>query len=557
MKKRPLALVCAAGAACLTVLLSLRAPGQAVVRERVEISAPILPRTTVIYQPFPGTLEGEKAMAHDAALLFDGLLEHCAPLYPKIALAPSGVGLSDQQLATNYVEVARCSYEQYGAKPYWIPKLIDDVDICGTEMGAGWRLPSEADLASLSESDFQAVADKWNHPSADVTFSSFFSSLAIWVRGTNGSIEIGTLAPGGADNRVRPIAPEISLTNHYEGDVSLRCIRRTDLPPDGAGASGGAQGGSGTGGGSEGGGGGASADGGGGGRDAGGDDPDVLDAAGAVTVCDGFTLPADHPNAARDYDTHAAGMVNDAVTGLMWESAATQGGTVFREWDCTRRNTGAQVDWRRPTLLELVSIVDFASENPAIDQAGFPGTPADYFASATPLYVDGRPFGPEGYGWSVDFGTGLWTNGLPPDFRYRCVRDVAPRRCYRAAERYQPTASSSVAAVFDAFSGLTWQRGLAPEMKTWSDAKAYCEALGGGYRLPGVKELLSIMDLETASRPAIDPVAFPGTPSGSFWSGTPAADGTPTALATDFTAATNGITSALDQLSVQYVRCVR
>ena len=93
-----------------------------------------------------------------------------------------GAPLSPAQLATNYDQVGRCAYEQYTAKPYWIPKLVDDVDICGTEMGTGWRLISEADLASFSEADLQKVAGTWNlHVVGGGGLGFFFSSLAIWV----------------------------------------------------------------------------------------------------------------------------------------------------------------------------------------------------------------------------------------------------------------------------------------------------------------------------------------------------------------------------------------
>jgi hypothetical protein len=201
----------------------------------VEISAPILPRTSVIYAPFPTSLDGEKAMAHDAALLFDWLLPQCAPLYPTITLAPAdGSVLSQTQLATNYDQVGLCAYQQYVAKPYWIPKLVDDVDICGSEMGPGWRLIGEADLASLTAADFQNLADTWDLTAIGGNGLGFFySTLAIWVRAADGTIQAGTLAPGVSGSRVTPLPPGISPTDHYEGSLGLRCIRRTDLPKPG------------------------------------------------------------------------------------------------------------------------------------------------------------------------------------------------------------------------------------------------------------------------------------------------------------------------------------
>jgi hypothetical protein len=209
------------------------APSIIVTPQRVQISAPILPRLLVIYTTFPADLDGEKKMAHNAALLFDWLLPQCAPLYPKITLAPSdGTPLTPTQLAVNYDQVGLCAYMQYTSKPYWIPKLIDDVDICGTEMGVGWRLITEADIASLTEADFQRLADTWSLEGADHTgLGFFFASLAIWVRADDGTIKAGTLAPGvAADSRVMPLGVPPGSTAHYEGNLGLRCIRRTDLP---------------------------------------------------------------------------------------------------------------------------------------------------------------------------------------------------------------------------------------------------------------------------------------------------------------------------------------
>jgi len=207
------------------------APAVVVGPARVEISAPILPRTEIIYTAFPTTLEGEKAMAHDAALLFDWLLPRCAPLYPMITLAPAdGSVLSPPQLALNYDQVGLCAYEKYTAKPYWIPKLIDDVDICGTEMGPAWRLITEADLASLTYADFRAAADTWNLQSiGGQGLGFFFSSLAIWVRANDGTIKAGTLAPGVTGDRVTPLQLQNgwTLTQHYEGNLGLRCIKRS------------------------------------------------------------------------------------------------------------------------------------------------------------------------------------------------------------------------------------------------------------------------------------------------------------------------------------------
>jgi hypothetical protein len=67
--------------------------------------------------------------------------------------------------------------------------------------------------------------------------------------------------------------------------------------------------------------------------------------------------------------------------------------------------------------------------------------------------------------------------------------------------------------------GLTWQKMLAAEEFAWAGADAYCKGLdlaGGGWRLPTIAELLSLV--EGSSSPRIDTDVFPGTGPDSFWS---------------------------------------
>ncbi len=90
--------------------------------------------------------------------------------------------------------------------------------------------------------------------------------------------------------------------------------------------------------------------------------------------------------------------------------------------------------------------------------------------------------------------------------------------------------------VTDTITGLVWQNdvssartgcsGIGNFTCTWAEANAYCGglSLGGlsGWRLPAVMELTTIVDV-TKTSPAIDPTAFPKTPSTgwSFWTSSP------------------------------------
>lgn len=82
--------------------------------------------------------------------------------------------------------------------------------------------------------------------------------------------------------------------------------------------------------------------------------------------------------------------------------------------------------------------------------------------------------------------------------------------------------SENGATVHDNFSGLTWQRLVAPKGVTWEAALDYCKTLKLGgtqeWQLPTLKALLSLVTEPVApSKIYIDATAFPHTPSEFFW----------------------------------------
>lgn len=77
----------------------------------------------------------------------------------------------------------------------------------------------------------------------------------------------------------------------------------------------------------------------------------------------------------------------------------------------------------------------------------------------------------------------------------------------------------------DSVTGLTWQRGTAPQVLSWQDAQAYCaglriEGADGAFRLPSRIELSSIVDFGQDA-PKVERTAFPETPPEDFWTATP------------------------------------
>jgi Protein of unknown function (DUF1566) len=69
--------------------------------------------------------------------------------------------------------------------------------------------------------------------------------------------------------------------------------------------------------------------------------------------------------------------------------------------------------------------------------------------------------------------------------------------------------------VLDNITLLTWQSAAAGPY-TRPDAASHCAGLGSGWRVPSMTELQSLVD-DTRHDPAIDPTAFPNTPSDWFW----------------------------------------
>lgn len=118
------------------------------------------------------------------------------------------------------------------------------------------------------------------------------------------------------------------------------------------------------------------------------------------------------------YTDNADGTVTDSVTGLMWEktgttTAMTQPAAVT--YCATMATTGGHSDWRLPSRIELVSIVDYG-RNPRISPL-FTGTASSDYWSSTSSAENSS------FAWFVHFGNGSTdvddTSGMG---NVRCVR---------------------------------------------------------------------------------------------------------------------------------------
>src|SRR5262245_10302592 len=113
-------------------------------------------------------------------------------------------------------------------------------------------------------------------------------------------------------------------------------------------------------------------------------------------------------------------IVRDNVTGLEWQAIPFDKRMTWAEAEkaCAALRLGGHDDWRLPTRAELLTLVDDTRHNPAIDTDAFPGTPSEWFWTATPYAAD-----PKSYAWVVYFDGGNSDDGYRGGgYRVRAVR---------------------------------------------------------------------------------------------------------------------------------------
>jgi len=97
--------------------------------------------------------------------------------------------------------------------------------------------------------------------------------------------------------------------------------------------------------------------------------------------------------------------------------------------------------------------------------------------------------------------------------------------------------------------GLEWTLDNYGPM-TWDDAVDCCKSLGGGWRLPTIEELLTLVDF-TKSDPS---TKLPNHESSYYWSSTILASDPNDAWSIYFG---DGLVSYIDKVGHEYVRCVK
>jgi hypothetical protein len=263
---------------------------------------------------------------------------------------------------------------------------------------------------------------------------------------------------------------------------------------------------------------------------------------------DGGPLPC--PLATEDGNLEAAtpsytvtpDHIADELTGLVWERSASLGASTYNAANnyCNGLPLDGFDDWRLPTLRELITIADYGLA-PSI-AASFSQDPAFFWTSSP------HPVGANHSG--INFSSGLvasWPDAAPGNTNTRCVRGtLTPGNLELTGE-----------IVIDPRVQLEWQAHAGATTMTWEEAIADCADLGDCWRLPTVKELLSIFAPGAAFH--LPPPFAANEPAGKYWSSTPYAPDNTMAWNVDFSADATLEASAewADRLASYKARCVR
>ena len=222
-----------------------------------------------------------------------------------------------------------------------------------------------------------------------------------------------------------------------------------------------------------------------------------------------------------------------------------------------------QTNWRLPTVRELVGISDFSTYEPVVDTSYFPNSRTGAFEWSWTADLNSDTVNLPGYAWLYSYYTGSTRSGgnslgtTSNSFYVRLVSSSEAVKSYfndysADGGRYTDHEDGTVS---DNRTGLMWMKCIYGQAHnsddnscggtgagaggTWQEAFAKAAAINEGvgtfgytdWRLPNMKELLSLVDL-SSFQPPINQAIFPNTDGQSQWTSTLSAqDGGDAALA--------------------------
>lgn len=81
----------------------------------------------------------------------------------------------------------------------------------------------------------------------------------------------------------------------------------------------------------------------------------------------------------KSYTNNNDGTVKDNITGLIWQQGYKENQTWYEANSYCKNLTLNNDKWRIPTTKELITLIDYTTNNPAIDLFYFPNTSSDWF----------------------------------------------------------------------------------------------------------------------------------------------------------------------------------
>lgn len=211
-----------------------------------------------------------------------------------------------------------------------------------------------------------------------------------------------------------------------------------------------------------------------------------------------WTVPADAPPSTSYTisNTPDGALVTDSLTGLTWQDNAEPTSQPWNDANayCNDLAYGGSSEWRLPTRMEAISVLTF---DPTMSKAptfapvfSSVSGPNCFWTSTAHLYS------PTGH-WVVDVLVGAVEDASTTKCAARCVRGAIATP---VGARYERIGTDFVR---DRSTGLLWERAKAGRT-SWATADRRCKDIvvdGHAMRLPGIKELASIVD-DTRSSPA-------------------------------------------------------